>query len=79
MCGNLDLGTHLLSSDIFISLNVVRLLSIVGLLLVFASSIVVMVDDIEAVNAFVSDRQNPALANSTTVELTADCDYITYV
>jgi len=45
-------------SDVFISLNVVRALSIIALLLVFSSSILVMVDDIEAVNVFVSGGSN---------------------
>jgi len=37
---------------VFIGLNIARALSIVALLLVFASSVVVMVDDIKAVNVF---------------------------
>lgn len=45
-------------SDIFISLNAIRALSIIALLLVFSSSILVMVDDIEAVNVFVSGGSN---------------------
>ncbi|KAJ8582407.1 hypothetical protein M405DRAFT_937804 [Rhizopogon salebrosus TDB-379] len=47
---------------VFISLNVVRALSIIALLLVFSSSILVMVDDIEAVNVFVGGGSN---SNST--------------
>ncbi|KAG2151066.1 uncharacterized protein EDB93DRAFT_1140812 [Suillus bovinus] len=47
---------------IFISLNTVRVLSIIALLLVFSSSIMVMVDDIEAVNVFVDGGSN---SNST--------------
>jgi hypothetical protein len=47
---------------VFISLNAIRALSIIALLLVFSSSILVMVDDIEAVNAFVNGGSN---SNST--------------
>ncbi|KAG0706225.1 hypothetical protein DFH29DRAFT_996130 [Suillus ampliporus] len=47
---------------VFISLNAARTLSIIALLLVFSSSILVMVDDIEAVNAFVNGGSN---SNST--------------
>ncbi|KAF9221716.1 hypothetical protein BS17DRAFT_784554 [Gyrodon lividus] len=42
----------------FIALNIIRALSIIALLLVFASSIVVLVDDVEAVNAFVNGNSN---------------------
>ncbi|PCH37677.1 hypothetical protein WOLCODRAFT_160952 [Wolfiporia cocos MD-104 SS10] len=54
-------------SYVFIGLNVVRALSILSLVLVFASSIFVMVRDIEAFNDF------QAQANSTSYE---NCDYI---
>ncbi|OJA20572.1 hypothetical protein AZE42_09767 [Rhizopogon vesiculosus] len=53
---------------VFISLNAVRALSIIALLLVFSSSILVMVDDVEAVNVFVSGGSN---SNST-----SNYDYI---
>ncbi|KAG1787252.1 uncharacterized protein HD556DRAFT_1409961 [Suillus plorans] len=43
---------------VFIGLNAVRTLSIIALLLVFSSSILVMVDDIEAVNASVDGGSN---------------------
>lgn len=52
---------------IFIGLNVVRILSIVAMLLVFASSIFVLVNDVEAVNRFMKDA---------TDEDFVDCDYI---
>ncbi|KAJ7073931.1 hypothetical protein C8F01DRAFT_1010101 [Mycena amicta] len=55
---------------VFLGLNAVRVLSIVGLLLVFASSILVMVTNIKAVNRFQANR----IANSTDDML--DCDYI---
>ncbi|KAJ7772983.1 hypothetical protein DFH07DRAFT_733565, partial [Mycena maculata] len=51
-------------------LNAVRFLSVVALLLVFSSSILVMVTNIKAVNAFQANR----IANSTDVML--ECDYI---
>ncbi|KAG6331676.1 hypothetical protein ID866_7416, partial [Astraeus odoratus] len=43
---------------LFIGLNIVRALSIIALLLVFSSSIVVLVDDVEAVNQFVNGATN---------------------
>jgi len=57
---------------IFFGLNVVRVLSIVSLLLVFASSILVIVTDVEAVNAYDSTKQS---GNSTAQDF-VDCDYI---
>lgn len=57
---------------IFFGLNVVRFLSIVSLILVFASSIFVIVTDVEAVNAFESAKQS---GNVTAQDL-ADCEYI---
>jgi len=56
---------------IFIGLNAIRAFSIIACLLVFASSIVTMVHDVEAVNAFVAAGK----ANSTDSGL-LDCDYI---
>jgi len=51
----------------FIGLNVVRILSIIALLLVFASSLLVMVRDIRAVNALAVNRslQDQYIADST--------------
>ncbi|KAG6334518.1 hypothetical protein ID866_4571 [Astraeus odoratus] len=57
---------------IFFGLNAVRVLSIVSLLLVFASSIFVMVKDIEAVNSFEAAKQS---GNVTSEDL-VNCDYI---
>lgn len=54
---------------IFFGLNAVRVLSIVSLLLVFASGIFVMVTNIKAVNLFQANKDN-----STGDHL--DCDYI---
>ncbi|RPD56341.1 hypothetical protein L226DRAFT_538090 [Lentinus tigrinus ALCF2SS1-7] len=50
---------------IFLGLNAVRALSIISMLLVFASSIFVLVNDVEAVNR----------AAASSVDMT-DCDYI---
>lgn len=61
-----------LASDIFFALNVVRFLSIVSLILVFASSIFVIVTDVEAVNAFQAAKQS---GNATAQDF-ADCEYI---
>jgi len=58
---------------IFIGLNAVRALSIIGLILVFASSIFVMVTDVEAVNDFQAAKQ---AGNATTSDLLVNCDYI---
>jgi len=56
---------------IFIGLNAARVLSIITLLLVFSSSIVTLVHDIEAVNKFTEVKQS---GNST--ESVLACDYI---
>ena len=55
---------------IFIGLNVLRILSIISMILVLASSIFVMVTDIQAVNNFMKDSNDTDLT---------DCDYIEYV
>ncbi|KAF8447647.1 hypothetical protein L210DRAFT_3609909 [Boletus edulis BED1] len=57
---------------IFFTLNAVRVLSIVSLLLVFASSILVIVNDVEAVNEYDSAKQS----SNATSEAFADCEYI---
>ncbi|KAG6812916.1 hypothetical protein H0H92_015468 [Tricholoma furcatifolium] len=64
--------------DVFIGLNGVRILSIIALILVFASSIVTLVDDIQAVNSFEAAGGNAATmttSNGTTVDVGA-MDYI---
>lgn len=48
-------------------LNAVRALSLVSLILVFSSTILVMVTNIKAVNAFEADKGNSTML---------DCDYI---
>ncbi|KAK0476074.1 hypothetical protein IW261DRAFT_1552303 [Armillaria novae-zelandiae] len=59
---------------IFIGLNIIRTLSIIGLLLVFASNIETLVSDIKAVNRFqsTSGDSTTSSSNSTVV----DTDYI---
>ncbi|OCH90869.1 hypothetical protein OBBRIDRAFT_887394 [Obba rivulosa] len=61
---------------IFIFLNAVRTLSIIALLLLFASSIVTMVEDIRAVNVFVAaGKTEPSSGNATDCG-DGDTDYI---
>jgi hypothetical protein len=60
------------NADIFIGLNAVRVLSIVGLILVFSSSIFVITEDIRAVDAFQDLKQS----GNSTADLFEDCDYI---
>ncbi|KAI5119560.1 hypothetical protein M0805_005624 [Coniferiporia weirii] len=61
---------------VFIGLNVIRALSIIALLLVFSSSILVMVDDIKAYNEFISGSDGTDGSNSTSTADLVDCDYI---
>jgi hypothetical protein len=61
------------SADVFIGLNIVRALSIIALLLVFASSIYTMVQDVEAVNRFIDEGRTTS--NSTEFDL-VNHDYI---
>lgn len=71
--------------DTFIGLNGVRILSIIALILVFASNIVTLVHDIEAVNRFVAadtSGSNSTVTASSGPNSTADMidmDYIMYV
>ncbi|KAH9484408.1 hypothetical protein JR316_0003889 [Psilocybe cubensis] len=58
-----------MESVLFMGLNAVRVLSLISLILVFASTIVVMVTNIKAVNAF---EANKGSDNSTML----NCDYI---
>lgn len=55
--------------DTFLGLNAVRTLSIIALLLVFASNIVTLVHDVQAVNRFVAAGklvdEDPTSSNST--------------
>ncbi|KAJ2934767.1 hypothetical protein H1R20_g2324, partial [Candolleomyces eurysporus] len=64
---------------IFIGLNGVRILSIVALLLVFASNISTLVKDIKAVNEFMEAGKAAATgaATNATLEELMDFDYIT--
>lgn len=77
----------LFALDIFLGLNGVRILSIIACLLVFASNIVTLVDDVKAVNRFeaggdnstiTSGTGNSTAANSTLLNA-ANMAYIRYV
>lgn len=57
----------------FYGLNVVRFLSVVGLLLVFASSIFVMVSDVRAVNEFEAAGSNADSGNCDYIECVSLC------
>jgi len=59
---------------VFIGLNVVRALSIITLILVFSSTIFVMVNDANAVHN--EANLPPLAANATHDEFEYDCDYI---
>ncbi|KAJ6469038.1 hypothetical protein C8R47DRAFT_989710 [Mycena vitilis] len=63
----------------FIGLNGLRILSIIGLLLVFASNIVTLVHDVQAVNRFQEGKAadtTAAAANNVTAEDILNADYI---
>jgi len=62
---------------LFIFLNAVRTLSIVALLLVFASSIVTMVHDVEAVNHFIAAGK-VSTSVLTSSNSTSDDDFLNY-
>ena len=55
-------------ADIFFGLNAVRVLSIIAMILVFASSIFVLVNDVQAVNRSIASHDDMS-----------NCDYIEYV
>lgn len=66
---------------IFIGLNAVRALSMIALILVFASSVFVMVNDIKAYNAFIaagagSSTATASDATNSTVAAMVNCQYI---
>jgi len=61
---------------IFIGLNAVRILSIISILLLFASSIVTMVQDIRAVNAFIVAGKTEVSSSNSTDCGDGDTDYI---
>lgn len=71
---NRPLTVGLVITDFFLGLNAVRVLSIISLILVFSSSIFVMVNDVKAFNSFQSAVQHNPDANAT--DLFVDCDYI---
>ncbi|KAH6894937.1 hypothetical protein BKA70DRAFT_1319105 [Coprinopsis sp. MPI-PUGE-AT-0042] len=57
----------------FIGLNAVRALSVVSLILVFSATILNMVNNVKAVNAFEAAKID---ANSTDIQELLDCEYI---
>lgn len=62
---------------LFIILNIIRALSIIGLLLVFSSNVVVLADDIKAVNRFVAEGSNHMeMVGSNGTVVDCDLDYI---
>jgi hypothetical protein len=58
---------------LFLGLNLVRFISIVSFILVFASSFYVMVTDIISVNKFHKESREPG---KSTEEILGGCDYI---
>ncbi|KAJ4481127.1 hypothetical protein J3R30DRAFT_3464524 [Lentinula aciculospora] len=60
----------------FIGLNIIRALSIIALILVFASNIVTLVHDIEAVNQFIAAKATDASSSNSTITDMLNCDYI---
>ena len=58
---------------LFIGLNAIRVIGIISLILVFASSILVMVTDITAVNTFLEDAKS---SGTPVDQLLEGCDYI---
>jgi hypothetical protein len=65
---------HCVNADVFIALNVIRIISIVSLVLVFASNIETLVHDVVAVNEFIAAAKgSDPIANNTQVQ---DSDYI---
>jgi hypothetical protein len=67
---------------VFIGLNAIRALSLLTLILVFASNILQIVRDIQAVNAFMANQGTtsaPTFDNSTDMNIgiaSANADYI---
>jgi len=60
----------------FLGLNAIRFFSLVGLILVFASSIVVLVNDIRAIQNAMSPQVLNATDASQDPSSMADCDYL---
>ncbi|KIM90024.1 hypothetical protein PILCRDRAFT_205331 [Piloderma croceum F 1598] len=59
----------------FVGLNALRALSIIALLLLFASSILTLTSDVRGVNRFAAADKSDA-NNSTSDDALVDCDYI---
>lgn len=60
----------------FFGLNAIRVVGIISLILVFASSILVMATDVIAVNTFLEDAKSSGMPVDQLLE---GCDYIEYV
>jgi len=58
----------------FVGLNALRALSIIALLLLFASSILTLANDVRGVNRFAAADKSDA--NNSTSDALVDCDYI---
>lgn len=61
---------------VFIGLNIVRTLSIIALILVFASNTVTLSKDIKAFNHYMSTRNDDTASSSSNSTSGADTDYI---
>lgn len=68
-------------TDVFISLNAIRVLSIIAMLLVFSSNIVTLSNDIKAVNRFmdIGKRTDGTAVLNATMQAEINMDYIMYV
>jgi len=64
---------------VFIGLNGVRILSIIALLLVFASNIVTLVNDVQAVNRFMAQGKIAATDSDTTNSTLTDPQDLDYI
>jgi hypothetical protein len=62
----------------FIGLNAVRFLSIVSLILVFSSTIFVMVNNVKAVNAFEANKGNVDMENCDYIECVVSLSTLSY-
>jgi len=60
---------------VFIALNVIRIISIIALVLVFASSIVAMVQDVTAWNHFVAAGYTNSILDGNNTTIVIDDDY----
>jgi len=66
----------LLSTDVFLGLNVVRLLSMIACILVLASNIITLVEDVKAVNKFEATEGNNPMTESNDNSIMVNMNYI---